>query len=454
MRSPARVTGQGFTAALRRRVGAAELSSGLDVWLERALDEPLDWRYKGLSLLDGELTLRSLGERGLDAVAGDLSLPVLVLKERALQHNVDAVARFCAEHGASLAPHGKTYMSPQVFKRQLDAGAWGMTAATISHVRTYRAFGIERILMANELVDAAGLRWLARELDGDDRFSFYCLVDSQRGVALMDEALASIAPRRALDVLVELGWPGTRAGARTDEQALAVAQAVDRSRHLELAGVEGYEGVIGHDRDPDTLAAVDSFLDRVRAFVIELDRRGAFDGRQEVLVTAGGSAWFDRVVDRLAFGSTLSRPVRLVLRSGGYATHDDGLYARASPLRSGAVRDPLVPALEIWAEVLSRPEPTLAIAGFGKRDAPFDVDLPLPLRLVRRSGERLELAGELTVLDLMDQHAFVRVDGVELEVGDRIGCGISHPCTAFDKWRLIPLVDDDYRVTGAIRTYF
>lgn len=435
-------------------MSAAELSSRLDEWLERALDEPLDWRYKGLSLIDGDLTLRSLGARRLDAVAGDLSLPVLVLKESALQHNVEEVARFCAEHGAELAPHGKTYMSPQVFKRQLDAGAWGMTAATISHVRIYRAFGIERILMANELVDAAGLRWLARELDADDRFSFYCLVDSERGVGLMDEALGAVAPRRALSVLVELGWPGTRAGARTDEQALAVVEAVQDSRHLELAGVEGYEGVIGHERDPGTLAAVDSFLARVRAFAVELDCRGAFDDRHEVLVTAGGSAWFDRVVDQLALGSTLSRPVRLVLRSGGYATHDDGLYSRVSPLRSGVVGDPLLPALEIWGEVLSRPEPERAIVGFGKRDAPFDVDLPVPRRLARRSGERSDVEGGLEVLELMDQHAFVRVDGIELEVGDRIGCGISHPCTAFDKWRLIPLVDDDYRVTGAIRTYF
>ena len=54
-----------------------------------------------------------------------------------------------------------------------------------------------------------------------------------------------------------------------------------------------------------------------------------------------------------------------------------------------------------------------------------------------------------------DQHAYVRVgQGVEISVGDLVGCGISHPCTNFDKWRLIPLVDDDYTFVGAVRTFF
>jgi D-serine deaminase-like pyridoxal phosphate-dependent protein len=41
-----------------------------------------------------------------------------------------------------------------------------------------------------------------------------------------------------------------------------------------------------------------------------------------------------------------------------------------------------------------------------------------------------------------------------LKPGDWLGCGISHPCTAFDKWRYLPLVDDDYRVTDSVETAF
>jgi D-serine deaminase-like pyridoxal phosphate-dependent protein len=149
-------------------------------------------------------------------------------------------------------------------------------------------------------------------------------------------------------------------------------------------------------------------------------------------------------------GLALSRPTRVVLRSGCYLTHDHAHYAELSPLS-----DRLRPALELWAEVISRPEDGLAILCFGKRDAPYDLELPIPLA-VRRRARGLEPVerGRLTVRELDDQHAYVDVDGIALEVGDLVGLGISHPCTAFDKWRLLPLVDEDYRVTGGIRTFF
>jgi D-serine deaminase-like pyridoxal phosphate-dependent protein len=84
------------------------------------------------------------------------------------------MARWCHDRGVELAPHGKTHMAPQLFARHLDAGACGITAATLSHVRTYRAFGVRDVLLTNELVDGAGLRWLAAELDAHPDFSIMC----------------------------------------------------------------------------------------------------------------------------------------------------------------------------------------------------------------------------------------------------------------------------------------
>jgi len=423
----------------------------LNARLDALLDEPLDWRDRAVPGTGGAVTLGTMGAQGWNLLAGDLLLPVVVLKADALEHNLRTMARWCADHGVLLAPHGKTTMAPQLVERQLDLGAWGVTAATAAQARVFRAFGVERILLANELVDPAALGWVARQLAADPGFWFSCLVDSEAGVALMDGALARAGAERPLPVLVELGAPNARAGCRTDAEAAAVAAAVARSRYLELAGVEGYEGSVRADGSGPVQAAVDRFLDRLRAFTTDLDRQGAFDHADEVIVTAGGSAFFDRVAERLAFPAG-RRPVRVVLRSGCYVTHDHGRYARVSPLREGAAPTPLRPALELWGEVLSRPEPGLAIVGFGKRDAPYDLDLPIPLAVVRRSGERPGAEG-LRVVELNDQHAFVRVEG-ELGVGDLVGCGISHPCTTFDKWRLIPLVDDGYRVTGGIRTFF
>lgn len=427
-------------------------SSRVDERVEALLDEPLEPTTKALPPHEpGTLTARTIGAQGWNLLAGDLLLPAVVLRETALAHNVGLMADFCAARGVSLAPHGKTTMAPQIFARQLAAGAWGMTAATISQVRAYREWGVQRVLMANELVQPAALDWLAAELDGDPGFSFLCLVDSLAGVERMTRALGAVAARRPIPVLVEQGALGARAGARTLDEALSVGRAVVASPALELAGVEGYEGTIGGERSPATLERVDAFLERLASLARVLDGEGAFADRGELVVTAGGSAFFDHVVDRLGALEGLSLPVRLVLRSGCYVTHDHGMYAALSPL---AAPDGLRAALELWGEVLSLPEPGLAIVGLGKRDSSYDVGLPVPLVSVRDGGSPVPLEGRAVVTELNDQHAYLRVRGAALAVGDLVGCGISHPCTTFDKWRVIPTVDDSYHVTGGIRTYF
>jgi D-serine deaminase-like pyridoxal phosphate-dependent protein len=403
----------------------------------------LDWRHKAFPPADG-VALEDVVAQGWNLLAGDLMLPVLVLKEHALEHNLRTMAALCADAGVSLAPHGKTTMAPALIARQLEAGAWAITAATAWQARAFQALGVRRILLASQVVDDAGLRWIASALD--DGLELLVLVDSLAGVELLADAVDG----RRLPVLVELGVPGGRTGCRTLDEALAVADAVGEAPSLALAGVEGFEGVLGSAGD------VDAFVARLRELAVALDGRGAFAGMEEIVVTAGGSAWFDRVLAGLGGPWELSAPVRVVLRSGCYLTHDSGFYARLSPLDGRGTGEPrLVPALEAWGAVLSVPEPRLAIAGFGKRDVPFDLDLPEPVQVRRRSGMLEPLRpGAARVEALNDQHAFVRLDGVELAVGDWLGCGISHPCTAFDKWRLIPVVDDAYDVVGAVETCF
>jgi D-serine deaminase-like pyridoxal phosphate-dependent protein len=409
--------------------------------------EAIDWRFRGFPATGEPATIGTLADRHWNALAGDLLLPIMVLKESALAHNIELMARYCTTHGVDLAPHGKTPMAPQLALRQLEAGAWGITAATVAQVRVFRSFGVGRILLANELVDPAGLRWVANELSADPAFDFLCLADSAAAVARLDEGLADAA--RPPRVLVELGLPGRRTGSRSVAEARAVAEAIAGTPALELAGVEGYEG-LSDDQDE-----VDRFLGHLRELAEELDAAGLFAGRDEIVVSAGGSAWFDRVVEILGGGWQLSAPVRVVLRSGSYVTHDSVHYERVSPFGTRIPGERLRPALEAWGAVLSRPERRLAIVGFGKRDVPYDLDLPLP-RLVRSAAGALRsVDGALTVTELNDQHAFVSVaDGFELAVGDLVGCGISHPCTAFDKWPLLPVVDDDYTVVDAVRTYF
>jgi D-serine deaminase-like pyridoxal phosphate-dependent protein len=414
--------------------------------LDRILDERIDWRFKSFPT-EPPTTIRQVAERGWNVLGGDFLMPVMVLKQSALRHNIDTMAALCERYGASIAPHGKTSMSPQLTQMQLDAGAWGVTAATTSQVRVWRAFGAPRVLLANELVEPGSIRWLAEELRRDPDFDFYCLVDSMACVRLLETTLEKARAGRPVQVLLELGIAGGRTGCRTRGEARQVAEEVARSRHLALAGVEGFEGI------RDQLSEVDEFLDEMRAVVNELDQAGLFGDAAEVLVTAGGSAFPDRVIP--AFDG-LPRPVHVVLRSGCYLTHDAAHYKHLSPFGGRlAGTDPLEEALEVWGVVLSLPEPGLALLGFGRRDVPYDLELPLP-RFVKSHGQGLRpLRPGASIAALNDQHAYMKLPAEEdLAVGDFVGCGVSHPCTAFDKWRLLPVVDDGYKVIDAVLTYF
>jgi len=394
-------------------------------------DEPLDWRFKGIpASWWGRSTRevcaqapRLLHDRGLaDGAVG----PLGVLRADALTGNLDTMARWCREHDVELAPHVKTHMAPQLMARQLAAGACALTVATISQVRTLRAFGVRDVVLANQLVDPVALGWLAVELDADADFSFVCWVDSPRGVETMTRALTDAGADRAVDVCVEVGMAGGRTGCRTPEDLDAVARAVLASPRLRLVGVAGYEAALSHDEPGEARA----YLKAVRAAaarlapLVEIDRP---------VVTAGGSSYFDVVAEELA------GPWRTILRSGCYLTHDVGLYARTSPLRAE-----LRPALSVWAQVLSCPEPGLALVGMGRRDVSFDQGLPVPRRLPDSRVTRLN-----------DQHAYLMLGAAErVEVGDWLEFGISHPCTTFDKWQLIPMVDEQGRVVDLIRTFF
>ncbi|MEU8822492.1 alanine racemase [Streptomyces sp. NPDC048636] len=418
-------------------------------------EERVDHRFKGLPPTAEGLTVGELAAERRSLFTGGFTTPVLALSAEALEHNLLEMERYSAAHRLAFAPHGKTSLAPQLFERQLAHGAWGITAAVPTQVRMYRAFGIQRIFLANEVVDAAALHWLAAELDADPAFRFIAYVDSTRGVELMDTALRAAGARRPVDVVVELGaGEGARTGVRTEAECAEVADAVAAAATLRLVGVAGYEAEV-----PKADAErVRTWMRRLTALAAGFDAEGRFaglGGTDEIVVSAGGSAWFDVVAEVLAELPELSRPVLKLLRSGAYVSHDDGHYRRQTPFNRIPEEGGLHPAFRLWAQVVSRPEPGQAFLNAGKRDAAYDLDLPEP-QVIRsaRDGSTRPATG-LTVTGLSDQHAWVAVtDGAELEVGDWVGLGLSHPCTVFDKWQLIPLAEADGTVTDYVRTFF
>lgn len=397
---------------------------------------------------------KGLPETGNDLLA-DVSLPAAVIHEAPLAHNLAWMQHFASDHGARLAPHGKTTMAPALFHRQLAAGAWGITLATAPQCRAAFAHGVPRLLMANQLVGEANMAIVARLIEAGAEF--YCVVDSAANVDHLGRYFAACGLR--LSVLIELGIDGGRCGCRDQDAVLALAERVASEPALVLAGLEGYEGVVQGD-NPER--DVHDYAWHLVEAAQTLDHDGLIEAH-EPLITASGSAWYD-LIAAVFQEARLGPHFVPVLRPGCYVVHDHGLYHRAQQGvlgRRPELERGLRPALEVFAQVVSLPEPGRAIVGLGKRDIGLDQP-PEPLRRYREGGrpDRPLPVDGWRVTKLMDQHAFVALppdpdgDNGEVRIGDIIALGTSHPCLTFDKWRRLCRVDERLQVVEVVETFF
>jgi len=474
--------------------------------LQSIEQERLDPSFKGFPLDHPPFRIDQVAEQGLNLLRGDLPFPCAILRESALLHNSRWYGAFASELDIDFAPHGKTSMAPQIFAQQLRDGAWGITVGTVQQAWIALDAGVERVLMANQIASAGeARRWLSM-MERYPAASMLSLVDSQAQLAMLCEVVrermdAHGTTSPAFDVLVELGRAGGRTGCRSVDDALALALEVRRRPEFRLCGVEAYEGLAATGHSEQDQAMVNGWMQSLAELISAIEEHQAWEA-DEIIVSAGGSSVFDLVASALTETRKrlkLSRSMRIVLRSGCYITHDDGTYRRlqlamearglSRTIREGlalsccelpghrgwlkgAKRSGLMPAMEVWACVQSRPEPGLVLVTMGRRDAGFDGGLPCPVLSCRVDlhsatpsttvhsvsapcGLLEPAPSHWKLLGMNDQHGYLQVNEEDdLRVGDLIGFGISHPCTTFDKWRLFWVIDDQYNVCAAIRTYF
>ncbi|MDB5872417.1 MAG: amino acid deaminase [Ramlibacter sp.] len=420
-------------------------------------DFMLDHRCKSYPLAAQPCRAADIGRKNWNLLAGDLPLPLAVLRRSALEHNIAWMQDYAGRKGVAFAPHGKTTMSPELFARQLAGGAWGLTFATLYQVAVGVEAGARRVIVANQVVCDADFDALALLLERHADLRVWFLVDSLAQLALVEQWAQRHPDAPRFDVLLEMGVPDQRTGCRTLEQAVTLAQAIAASKAVRLGGIECYEGGVANCDSEHDAREVTALVRRVVEAAKACDAQGLFAG-EEVLVTAGGSAVFDLVMPLLRMQG-LSKAVRGVLRSGCYITHDHGNYARflQQVERREGLDESLRPALEVWSMVQSVPEQGLALLTCGRRDISYDIEMPIPVHHVPRGTRQVNGApADWKISALNDQHAYLRFDASmpAPEVGDLVALGISHPCTTFDKWRWMPVVEDDGAVSGAVRTCF
>jgi D-serine dehydratase len=372
----------------------------------------------------------------------ELCTPVLAIREAPLRHNITVLADWGERSGVLLAPHAKTTMAPRLLERQLAAGAWGLTVADTRQARIAIASGAKEVIIANEVVVTRDLEWLCDQAALGEAGIRFC-IDSLDGLALAESSHSSRGGP-PLSVLIEIGYANGRGGVRSTAELLEVAQAIAASRHMRLTGIEGYEGLIPIAADSSP-AAVDAFLEHL---LVGCEAVAELVEEPDPLITAGGSAYIDRVVEVLSAGAA-ELGFKLCLRSGCYITHDHGIYERNGAARRDNAAPQFKPAIEVRASVLSHAQADRLVLNCGRRDVSFDAGLPVIL--CSDDGP----SSELEVVALNDQHAHVSVVGARSpSVGTVLRLGVSHPCTALDRWRVIPLVDDSGVVVEAIPTLF
>ena len=420
-------------------------------------DFTLDYRCKSYPLTAAPCRPSDLGSKGWNVLADDLAYPLAVIRDAALTHNLAWMQDYANRKGVALAPHGKTTMSPELFARQLQAGAWGLTFATVYQLSVGVEAGARRAIIANQVVCDADLDGLHALLQQHPDLRVWFLVDSLAQLRCIEDWAARRGSTKRFDTLLEIGVPGQRTGCRTLDEALALAQAIARSPALQLGGIECYEGSVAHCDSEHDAKEVTALVRRVTEAARQCDQQKLF-ADANIMLTAGGSAVFDLVVPLLRTQG-LSKPVQGILRSGCYITHDHGNYMRF--LKHVEQREgldaSLRPALEVWTMVQSVPEPGLALLTGGRRDLSYDLEMPVPVRWARRTERTATTTpAGWTISALNDHHAYLRYDPASAApaVGDRVALGISHPCTTFDKWRWLPLVDDKESVIDAISTRF
>ncbi|MFZ4214385.1 alanine racemase, partial [Pantoea endophytica] len=217
--------------------------------------------------------------------------PLMIMKQSALENNLRQLADFCRENGVMLAAHGKTSMSPAVLRRAIsEGGAWGLGAATPAQVRALRQFGIRNVFLANELVDPAGIRWIAQWQQQHPDHGFLCYVDSLQGVKLLAQNLGD----SQISVLLEMSVSGGRTGCRSQQDAVAIAEAIAACPALKLVGVAGYEGALGAGRDESGIQRVKDYCQMMIATAELLAEKQLF-ASDHIILSAGGGAWFDVV---------------------------------------------------------------------------------------------------------------------------------------------------------------
>ena len=407
----------------------------MDNWSSTTVIED---KFKGFPIDSYGKTLEQFLATNPNLFTANFQFPIMVLKESAVKNNIAQMMSFCNSVDAQLAPHVKTTMSPQLAQMQVAAGATALTVANFWQGRIFLKHGFKNLIIANEVLDPTAIAEIAK-INKQKQAEIIFYVDSILALEIIQKHTPSEGEQ---NLFIEIGTENGRGGVRELSLVEQLAQRIRTDKRLNLIGVTGFEGAV-----PDAARGrrgekkISKFCQKI---VAAAELAYPYKSDQPFVISAGGSAYFDIVAREL---NKFEKPRRLLLRSGGYITHDHKYYEEIYPF---ALSDrSFKPAIEVWAQVISKPEKDFGVLNLGKRDIGNDLHNPIPIK----SYDGQVKSFSAVIEKLNDQHGYLR-GKQEFSLAQLIGLGISHPCTTFDKWGLIPLVNDDYDLIDCLQTFF
>jgi len=395
-------------------------------------------KFKGFPIDSYGKTLEQFLATKPNLFTANFQFPIMVLKEAAIKNNIAQMMSFCNSVDAQLAPHVKTTMSPQLAQMQVAAGATALTIANFWQGRIFLKHGFKNLIIANEVLDPTAIAEIAK-INKQKQAEIIFYVDSILALEIIQKHTPLEGEQ---NLFIEVGTENGRGGVRELSLVEQLAQRIKADKRLNLIGVTGFEGAV-----PDAARGrrgekkISKFCQKI---VAAAELAYPYKSDQQFVISAGGSAYFDIVAREL---NKFEKPRRLLLRSGGYITHDHKYYEEIYPFAS--TDRSFQPAIELWAQVISKPEKGFGVLNLGKRDIGNDLHNPIPIK----SYDGQVKSFSAVIEKLNDQHGCLR-GKQEFSLAQLIGLGISHPCTTFDKWGLIPLVNDDYDLIDCLQTFF
>lgn len=166
----------------------------------------------------------------------EIDTPALLVDLNAMESNLQKMARFFAGRSCKLRPHFKNHKSPELARRQVAAGAIGITCATLREAEILVQSGMSSVLIANEIVDECKLNRLAELARGA---SVVVAVDNER---VIDDMARIQRNRKArFDVVVDVNIGLNRCGVPPGEAAVSLVRRA-AGAELGVRGIMGYDG--------------------------------------------------------------------------------------------------------------------------------------------------------------------------------------------------------------------